>query len=239
MSQSLWPYALVVLVCVSLAHTADAATRAPTDACPAFPTPRKAKLVRVADNMLVNGVPMTIVRLESEEPLEAIQAFYRQSWASAEKRFAPIEYELGPWQVIAAQRGECFYTAQLKNFGRTGSEGLLGVSAPPGKEVVTEAVPMLPGSRLLNDLAHNDGGKTARSVMLNNGFTPAANADFYRRNLESDGWKVSNHYRLDQPNQKGDVMVFRKGVRELSLTTMRDPQDAKRANVLLNYVDQP
>ena len=102
-----------------------------------------------------------------------------------------------------------------------------------------EAVPMLPGSSTLNDLAHNDGGRTARTVLVKNGFSTAANADFYRRNLESEGWKVTNHYRLQQPENKGDVLVLRQGVRELSITATRDPQDARQSNVLLNYVDQP
>jgi hypothetical protein len=89
---------------------------------------------------------------------------------------------------------------------------------------------------VLNDLAHNDGGKTARTVLLRNGFSTTTNADFYRRNLGDLGWRVTNHYRLDQPNQKGDVLVMKNGVREVSVTATRQ---GKESNVLLNYVDQP
>lgn len=211
----------------------------PADACAKFPVPPKVKLQQVAQGMVVSGVPMNIVRMESETPVKAVLQFYRGAWASESKELAPLEYPLGPWQVIAALRGECFYTVQLKDFGAGGSEGLLGVSAAPGKQPPKEAVPMLPGSDVVNDLAHNDNGKTARTVMVKNGFSPAANADFYRRNLESEGWRVTNHYRLSDSPQQGDVVIFRKGVRELSIATTRDPQDARQSNVLLNYVDQP
>ncbi len=230
---------LTVAIMATAPTWALAAPVSPARVCPEFPTPRKVKLQQVADGMEVNGVPMTIVRMESDEPIKTMQTFFRNAWASGDKRLAPVEYALGPWQVVAAQRGDCFYTAQLKPFGRDGTEGLLGISAPPGKARVQEAVPMLPGSSTLNDLAHNDGGRTARTVLVKNGFSTAANADFYRRNLESEGWKVTNHYRLQQPENKGDVLVLRQGVRELSITATRDPQDARQSNVLLNYVDQP
>ena len=61
-------------------------------------------------------------------------------------------------------------------------------------------------------------------------------ADFYRRNLGDRGWHVTNHYRLGQPNQNGDVMVLKNGLRELSVTMTRAGSES---NVLLNYVDQP
>ena len=95
---------------------------------------------------------------------------------------------------------------------------------------------MLPGSTVLNDIAHNDAGKTARTVVLKNGFSPAANADFYRRNLGDLGWRVTNHYRMAQPDRNGDVMVLKNGLRELSVTMTRAGNES---NVLLNYVDQP
>lgn len=204
--------------------------------CPEFPAPKKAKLEAVAQQMEFNGIPMAIRRIESEEAPQAILAFYRDKWAATEKSRAPAEYPLGPWQVIASMRENCFYTVQVKPFGKNGSEGFLGLTAPPGKLAVKEDLPMLPGSAVLNDLAHNDGGKTARTVLLRNGFSTTTNADFYRRNLGDLGWRVTNHYRLDQPNQKGDVLVMKNGVREVSVTATRQ---GKESNVLLNYVDQP
>lgn len=225
---------LAILFLMSSATTLAATD--PLRACPDFPAPKKAKLQAVAPEMDYNGIPMSIRRIESASPPEEILAFYRKEWAATGKLRGPEEYPLGPWQVIASLRGDCFFTVQVKPFGKNGSEGFLGLTAPPGGKRVKEELPMLPGSTVLNDIAHNDAGKTARTVVLKNGFSPAANADFYRRNLGDRGWHVTNHYRLGQPNQNGDVMVLKNGLRELSVTMTRAGSES---NVLLNYVDQP
>jgi hypothetical protein len=219
-----------------LAAGAAMAAKDPLRACPDFPAPKKAKLQVVADQMDFNGIPMSVRRIESEAPPEDILAFYRKLWAATEKIRGPEEYPLGPWQVIASLRDNCFYTVQVKPFGKNGTEGFLGLTAPPSGKTVKEELPKLPGSTVLNDISHNDAGKTARTVVLTNGFSPAANADFYRRNLGDQGWRVTNHYRLEQPNQNGDVMVLKNGLRELSITMTRQ---GRESNVLLNYVDQP
>lgn len=211
----------------------------PLRSCPEFPVPKKVKLQTVADRMDVDGMPMAILRLESGDGPSTILAFYREKWAATEKTPAPVEYPLGPWQVIASLRGDCFYTVQVKPFGKNGTEGLLGMTAEPGRVSVKEAVPMLPGSTVLNDIGHNDAGKTARTVLLKNGFSTATNADYYQRNLTDQGWKVTSHHRMQQPDRYGDVMMLRNGIRELSITTTRDAKNANQSNVLLNYVDQP
>jgi hypothetical protein len=208
----------------------------PMRACPDFPVPKKVKLQAVAQQLDFNGVPMVIRRLESEEPAAALVAFYREKWAATDKIRGPAEYALGPWQVIATLREVCFYTVQYKAFGKGGTEALLGISAPPAENAVKEAVPMLPGSIVINDLGHNDAGKTARTVLLKNGFSTAANTDFYLRNLTEEGWRVTSHHRVDQPNRDGDVVILKNGKRELSDTATRQ---GRESNVLLHYVDQP
>lgn len=229
-------FVIMLLACNT--HVALAATDT-LDSCPEFPAPKKAQLQIIAERMEINGLPMAIRRLESAEKPEAILAFYREEWAATEHAPAPVEYMLEAWQVIASQRGDCFFTVQVKPFGRNGSEALLGATAPPGGVNVKEDVPMLPGSNVLNDIGHNDAGKTARTVLLKNGFSTATNTDFYRRNLASQGWKVTSHYSLEQPGNYGDVIVLRRGLRELSIVSTRDAQNANKSNVLLNYVDQP
>lgn len=207
--------------------------------CPEFPVPQKAKMQIVAERMEINGLPMAIRHLESTDGPNAILAFYREKWAAKERSPAAVEYPLGSWRVIASRRGDCFYTVQVKPFGNNGTEGLIGMTAAPAKASVKEAVPMLPGSTVVNDLGHNDDGKTARTVLLKNRFSTATNADYYLRNLTDQGWHVTNHYRMEKPENNGDVIVLRNGQRELSITATRDAKNANLSNVLLNYVDQP
>jgi hypothetical protein len=236
------PRTFTVLSATLLASmvSAVAAATQPLDACPDFPIPAKAKLQVVAQQMSVGNVPMKIMHLEIAMPPAVILAYYRAKWAATAAIPAAVEYPLGPWQVIATRRGNCFYTAQLKPLGSNDTEGLLGVTAPPSKSVAAkEAVPMLPGSNVVNDMGHNDSGKTARTVLLSNQFSTLTNADFYQRNLTDQGWQVINRYHMDEPGRNGDVIVLRKGLRELSITATRDARNADTSNVLLNYVDQP
>ncbi|HQR04063.1 MAG: hypothetical protein JSR19_12705 [Proteobacteria bacterium] len=214
-----------------------ALAKLPTDLCAAFPAPPKATLESVAQQMDFNGVPMMIRHFVIESAPAEVLVFYRNAWAASQGQRGPVEYPLGPWQVIATLRNPCFYTVQVKPYGRNGAEGFLGLSAPPPERPqVKEEVPRLPGSEVVNDMGHNDAGKTARTVLIQNGFSPRTNADFYRQNLEGQGWKVAQHIRADRRNTKGEVLVLRDGVRELSITVT--PR-GDGSNVLLNYVDQP
>jgi hypothetical protein len=229
-------FILLSLSAVSLsAQAADSNSVAKQ--CQEFPTTKKMKLQSVASEMGFNDIPMTIRRFESsEETPEAILNFYRAKWAATAQVRGPAEYPLGPWQVIATLREPCFYTVQVKALGK-GSEGLLGVSAPPSeKPIVKEAVPMLPGTRVVNDLAHNDAGKTARTLLLKNGFSSETNADFYRKNFGEQGWQVLSQQRGSDKDMRGDVLIMKKGVREVSVTAT---QSGKESTVVVNYVDQP
>jgi hypothetical protein len=208
-----------------------------TDACPDFPAPKSARLQSVAQQMDFNDVPMSIRRFDSSDLPETILAFYRGQWASKEKMNAPIEYPLGKWKVIAALRESCFFTVQVMTDGRGGSTGFLGVSAPPpDKAVVKDEVPMMTGSNVINDIAHRDGGKIGRTVLLSNNFSPDTNATFYRNAYTGQGWQVLNHYRLEKPGSRGDVLVMKNGLREMSVTSVRQ---GEATQVLLNFVNQP
>lgn len=214
-----------------------AANKNPTDACPDFAAPKTAALQPVAQQISFNDIPMSIRRFDSRELPEAILAFYRGKWASDEKKNAPIEYPLGEWKVIAALRESCFFTVQVMGNGKGGSTGFLGVSAPPSdKPVVKEEVPMMTGSKVANDIAHLDGGKIGRTVLLSNGFSPDTNATFYRNAYTGQGWQVLSHHRMEKADSRGDVLVLKNGLREISVTTLRQ---GEQTQVLLNFVNQP
>lgn len=229
--------ALLLAGCAALPLVAVQAAPNPVKQCPPFPTMKKMKVQSVASEMNFNDIPMVLRRFDSEEDMAAVFAFYRTEWANVGMGGkAPVEYPLGEWKVIATLREPCFYTVQVKPSGR-GSEGLLGLSAPPpDRPAIKEEVPMLPGTRVVNDIAHNDAGKTARTLLLKNGFSADANADFYRRNLGDQGWNVLSRHQGAVRDTRADTMTLKQGVREVSVTIS---QTGRESSVLLNYVDQP
>ncbi len=220
-----------------LTTLAMAASDGTLKACPDFPAPKKAKLQAVSSQMNFNDVPMSIRRFDSTEVPETILAFYRDLWAATAKTPGPVEYPLGQWKAIASQRENCFFTVQVMADGKGGSTGFLGASTPPSdKPLVKAELPMMTGSNVVNDIAHNDSGKIARTVLLTNKFSPEANAGFYRDSYTGRGWQVITHHRFDKPTGRGDVLVMKDGLREVSVTTLRLDADTQ---VLLNFVDTP
>lgn len=228
---------LLSLLCLLTAMQALAAS-SPTSQCPAFQTSKTMQLQSVASDISYNGIPMSIRGFSSSDDPQTVLAYYRGIWTNGGQNAPkPVEYTLGDWQVIAMMQTPCFYTVQVKANGK-GSMGLLGLTSPTnGKPALKEDVPMLPGSRVANDIAHNDGGKTARTLLLKNGFSTQTNADFYIKSLGDLGWKPVSGYQGAQHDTQASTMVMRNGTREVSITITQ--QNGKNSTVLMNYVDQP
>ncbi len=206
--------------------------------CPPFPEP-KAKLEWVAPFMVYNGIPMSVRRFDSELTPAEILAFYRRAWSGGPPNMAPVEGEAAPWQTIAIARGKCFFTVQVQAAGRTGSTGMLSVSqAPDGPRVISpdHKLPMLSGSKVINDIEHSDDGKSARTLLLSNSFSPQSNADFYRQTLADQGWRPISSYQMETKNGPGITVVMKRGLAEASLVITRS---GTQTTVLANMVDRP
>src|SRR3989344_4413544 len=93
--------------------------------CPEFPTPHVGQLQWVAENMRMNGVPMQIKELTTEQTPQQVLAFYKRRWGDSPPYFH--EYEVSGMPVIATLRNGCFYTVQVQSYGRC-AKALLGIS---------------------------------------------------------------------------------------------------------------
>lgn len=208
--------------------------------CPKFPEP-KAKLEWVAPYMVYNGVPMSIKRFDSEQSAADILAFYRQAWKGGPAGSAPVENMVGPWQTIGVLRGKCFLSVQVQPAGAnsTGSTGLLSMTESSDKARVIgeeKALPMLSGSKVINDIEHRDDGKTARTVVLSNTFSAETNAGFYRQSFTDQGWQAISSYQMNTSKGPGITLVMKRGLAEASLVITNRGQ---HTTVLANLVDKP
>ena len=204
--------------------------------CPEFPTPHVGQLQWVAENMRMNGIPMQIKELTTEQTPQQVLAFYKRRWGDTPPYYH--EYEVTGMPAIATLRNGCFYTVQVQPHGR-GAKALLGISTKPDggpPKAPGMGFPNMAGSRILNDVDHYDTGKTGRTILLFNSYSPDANLNFYRRALADEGWSGI----IDRPvsGAKGisHVLVMKRGYHEANVTISPGQGGT---SVLATLVDKP
>jgi hypothetical protein len=205
--------------------------------CPNFPEP-KAKVQWVAPYMVFNGLPMSVKRFDSEQSPAQILAYYRNVWA-AKGSAAPVENFVEPWDTIGAVRGKCFFSVQVQAAGKTGSTGLLSAThMPEGPRVIAadKTLPMMSGSKIINDIEHRDPGKTARTLLLTNSFSAESNADFYRRSLKGQGWQALSDQQISTAKGLGIAMILKRDLAEISMVFTRSGANTM---VLATMMDKP
>lgn len=186
--------------------------------CPPFQLPLRGKAEWVAPDMRLNGVPMQIKRLVTDDSPQQVIDFYKNRWGPEPQRYH--EYTVGDWQAIATVLGDCFYTVQAK-VENGGTVALLGVSSPPsGSSQSTPGAgfPAMSGSDVVDDINHYDGPKTARTLVLTNAFSPLVNLKFYRDALGHGDWTTVMDRDVDTGKGTAYVMVLRQGRREANIT---------------------
>lgn len=204
--------------------------------CPEFAVPDNGKLQWVAPNLRWNGIPMQIRELTTDMTPQQLIAYYRDRWGRGPPGFH--EYEVGAWQAIATVRGQCFFTVQVKPDGR-GAKALLGASTRPENgqpKVPGEGFPALSGSKVVNDIDHFDGGKTGRTLLVMNTFSPDMNAHFYRRTLASEGWVAIVDKAVPAARGNSHVLVLKRGHHEANVAVSPDKAGS---SVLITMVDRP
>jgi len=224
-----------VLFAVSLGIACAAGARNEANSCRALPTPDGAKVLYVADDMVLNGVPMSIKEMRTKDAPDAVLAFYRREWGS--RKPGSFETPTQGWRTIATYEGRCYYTVQVRAQG-SGTYALLGVSRKPDvrPQAPGAGFPMPLGSKVFNDLTHHDGPKSARTVMLGNAQAPAQNVRFYRDMFERDGWVSLADRQVETEKGPAHMMLWKRGLEEASVTVQRV---GNRTMVVANMMDQP
>lgn len=224
--------ALVLAAAGSLAQAQPPELR-----CPEFPTPPVGRLEWVASNLRYSGIPMQIKELVTEQSPDQVIAFYKSKWGGQPPYYH--EYDLAGWtKAIATLRSRCFYTVQVKAEGK-GARALLGVSARPesGQPAQPGAnFPTLSGSRVVNDIDHFDYGKSGRTLLIMNDYSPGMNAEYYRRTLKADGWVAITDRSVAGPRGMSHVMVLKYGHHEASVTIA---PAARGSSIVVTQVDRP
>jgi len=202
--------------------------------CPEMPMP-EGTAIMVAPDIAFNGVPMEVRELHSKDSPERVLEFYRERWKR--NRAGSMESQMPNWRVISTVDARCLYSAQVQPSG-SGTLALLGVTRLQERGASVRApgtgFPMLPGSSVFNDIAHHDGAKNGRTLMLFNQHSYRDNVAFYRTSLSWSGW-VPTVDRAVEP-ERMHVLVMKRGFEETSVTIAA--QDGG-VTVVANVVDRP
>lgn len=221
---------LLVAVCI-LAYAPQASA-----VCQRFPVPDASRVVIVSNDMLVNGVPMSVSELHSKRSTDEVARFYRSDWEGRRQRV--VESNEGGWRTLATKDGDCFYTVQIKPGPDQGTYALLGVTllGVPVARARGDGFPKMGGSVVYNDMLSNDSGKNGRTLLLKNNFSAEANAQFYRNSMRNDGWVSITDQVTKTPTGAQMVQVWRRGVAEANLVIGGNKAETQ---VVVNMVDRP
>ncbi|AKH20730.1 hypothetical protein [Sedimenticola thiotaurini] len=185
-----------------------------------FPAPPYASVGSVTESTTVLGMTLAIRKFESDAAIEDILQYYRELWGEGEY----VESEASPWQMITSRQGDELYNVQIQYGGSRNTWGYLSISDLPGKldsgkyQVSGgEGFPKMAGSQVINDQRSKDPGKTARTLLLYNDFSPRANATFYENHYKNKGWEAIMS-QSTAPREKGYALYFRQGRQTVSIT---------------------
>ncbi len=185
---------------------------------PEFPVPDFVKTTMVADDVTYNGVPMRLMEFSSTKPEEALVDFYEAQWGDELR-----DVTMRPWRVLSHKNGEYLMTVQVTESNEMRVRGNLSIApmfsgALKADKELGKGFPVMPGSKVLNDIRSNDGGKVSRTLVLGSNRSVRHHANYYRKRLEDMGWQESFH---DVPSAsdrlKDHNLVLTKGEQRLNM----------------------
>lgn len=205
------------ICCAALASVLSAGAARADTACSKQPV-KPERTQAVGRDMIVNGVPMSILRMEFAGSPEDVSTEFRQFWTREQ---VAAKGRRGPsGLLLSALDGTCFYLLTIPSQpaeSKTG--GLLSVTRV-GNEAANHQIPdsavSLPvGSRTVTDIESRDPGQAGRTWLVDLSGRSAENAATYRRQLKEQGWSniaQSPVYRLDSSGQVvGGTVVMQRG----------------------------
>ncbi len=201
----------------------------------------KLKVSAVAPHFSYNGARQNIAKFDSGEGREAVAGAYLKRWQA--HPLAPLDARVvshGRWLIVSKIIGDCLHTVQLDKsaFKASGYVSTRHLDADQAPVVLGKNFPKLYGSNVISDMAHDDPGKKARTLMIANNFSIDANAEFYLRTVGGEGWQaVSDHH---VPMQKRSVasraLTFRKGTEQQVIVIT---ESASGSNVVVQWMEKP
>src|SRR5690606_31283702 len=113
-------------------------------------------------------------------------------------RNATVDSHLGAWRQISTLTKKCLMTVQYAEMPGAGTFGRLVISnvpqLQPGAELGQDL--RLPsGTFVVSDMKTEDGPKKGRVTLLTSDSSVDQLVNYYRSNMQADGWALENNFR--------------------------------------------
>lgn len=204
-----------------------------TAACEMPRLPAGATVRVIGDELVANGLPLSIVEVQHAMSNAEMLSHFRALWTPGHgkpPRF--VEYPLGVWTVLAHRSGPCFYTVQV----RTEAMGLstlaiLGMGKPEAAALHGAPPPLdFPTAEVLSHLRSQDQGKAADTWVLSTTRSASGLAKDFNDLLSLQGWHLlvargsdNDHSPLDSDSR---VLIFQRGHEDLGIAIGPGPNGA-------------
>ncbi|MCO7223842.1 hypothetical protein [Pleionea sp. CnH1-48] len=190
---------------------------------PIFPVPDSFKISMVSDSLDFNGFELQPMEFETDDTEEEINAFYLKEWGREGIKYSDIP----GWKITSHIEKGMLFTVQIpKKEGKRlkGSviRGYLGISNLPSIKKLSRKLgkgfPMLPGTKVFNDILQNDLGKEARTLWMVNEKGVSRNLEHISKYYKSKGWTVLEKAK---PESNGSALMMNKGGSSLDMSVQK------------------
>jgi len=194
------------------------------DTCVACPkdVPAGLRAEAVGEEIVANGLPMTIRQVTSKESSADLLDRIAKEWTDA--KYQVKRQRVGTWDMVSARSEGCNTTLQLAD--RNGAYGYFGVSQPQKQ---TDWLPRhmsvrLPGNIQLNStVASTDSGRRALTVSFSTKRAVSDINDYFLSSLSESGWQaVSSHEIRNQKSESARIVSAQKGREQVSIVLWSD-----------------
>lgn len=199
-----------------------------------IPFPHWLKTKLVAEKMVINGLPSIVYQFSAQKSADAVSAYYQQQWQRDDEGNIPgyTNRKAGYWLILSRiERQRYLLTVQIRSSGSDACTGYLAEADLHRVEKPEENIPMLPGSKVRNNVTSYEAGQKGQTVMITNSASVEDNIQFYRHHYKKNHWNII----MDQGRFDGHALVVQLGNKEVSIV-VRKPGDSTM--IVINAINR-
>jgi hypothetical protein len=188
---------------------------------PQMVLPPRAKVEWIASSMKVNGIPMRVMKFESEASRSEVVAYYTAHWTGGYST-KPSVTPTADATVVGQAHGPYYMTVKVGDRPHDRSAGWIAVSQILGNRVdlSVRGLPLMPGAKVVSVVESEDPGMVARQVLIVQDAGVDSAMKFYETALQGAGWQQIQKTISTAPHvgPNASMAVFQRDQSQLSIS---------------------